>query len=172
MVESRHCFAKNTSRKIWAALLAAMLALSTLTLAGCSGSDASSSASASSSSASAQASSSAASSSSASASASDADVQVTVNIVFPDDADKENVSEAVGMPEGSTVLDALEEVDSSIVVSDSQYGPFVEEIGGVANGSRGASSGWTYTVNGEYATDSAGDHKLAEGDVVEWTFYM
>ncbi len=82
------------------------------------------------------------------------------------------MNETLTLPEGSTVLDALEQVDPSIVVTDSEYGPFVEEIGGVANGSHGSSSGWVYTVNGEFASDSAGEHALAEGDVVEWTFYM
>jgi len=47
---------------------------------------------------------------------------------------------------------------------------YVKGINGLKEKSHGTLSGWTYTVNGEQPSKSAGSYKLSEGDSVEWTF--
>lgn len=99
--------------------------------------------------------------------AAEVSVSVTVNgeangIVVNDAAD-------MSVEAGATALDALQLVSSDVVVEDSDYGPFVTSISGLAN--EGA-SGWTYTINGEYATESAGERILADGDALAWTYYV
>lgn len=76
----------------------------------------------------------------------------------------------VAVSEGATVLDALEATSLTVTTEDSAYGPFVTSIEGIENGSLGSQSGWTYTVNEEYASASAGELALADGDAVAWTF--
>ena len=72
------------------------------------------------------------------------------------------------------MLDALnalaEQEDISVNITDSAYGSYVSGIGGLAERDHGDMSGWMYEVNGESPSDSAGDHVLADGDVVTWTY--
>ena len=47
---------------------------------------------------------------------------------------------------------------------------YVEEIDGLAEFDYGNTSGWTYSVNGEYLQHSCVEEKLAQGDVVKWIY--
>lgn len=78
----------------------------------------------------------------------------------------------ISVPEGASVLDALVASSVDTDIEDSSYGPFVSSIDGIANGSEGAQSGWTYTVNDEYATVGASEFVLSDGDAVVWTFVV
>lgn len=101
-----------------------------------------------------------------------ADISVTVTIASPNTEGFEAIEEVVSVDEGASALDALQAATPDVVVEDGQYGAFVTNINGLANGSAGAQSGWTYTVNGEYVPDSAADYTLADGDTVAWEFYV
>lgn len=81
--------------------------------------------------------------------------------------DETLASGAVELPEGSTVLDALQALPVDVVVEDSQYGAYVSAVGDVVGEGM---QGWTYTVNGEMLPVSAGEAVVQPGDVVEWTF--
>lgn len=134
-------------------------------------SDVSSSSSASSSNASSSASSDASSSASDSSSQA-ADNVAQITIEAPDVAEFEAINVEVALTDDSTALTVLQEACSDVAVEDSSYGPFVTSINGLSNGDKGSQSGWTYTVNGEYATESAGDYKIEAGDVVIWSYMV
>ncbi len=76
----------------------------------------------------------------------------------------------VRLSQGATAFDALMASDAEVTSEESAYGIYVTAIDGLANGSEGPSSGWTYTVNGEMPTESADVHRLASSDEVRWTF--
>lgn len=118
--------------------------------------------------------SSAASASTASqADATAADITVTVTIASPKTDDSfQSVDSTIAVPEGSSALDALQEVTPDVVVDNGQFGAFVASINGLANGTAGAQSGWTYTLNGDYVAESAADCILNDGDTVSWEFYV
>lgn len=72
-----------------------------------------------------------------------------------------------GLADGATALDVLEAGPLPVTAEDSQYGPYVTAIGDVtADGSHG----WTYTVNGEEPTVSAGEYVVADGDDIVWSY--
>lgn len=173
--------ARACSARIVALALAMALAVSAFALSGCSSASNSGSASSVSSSAASSAAASVVSgdrvlSSSADDAADNAignSISVSVSVASSSEDDGfEAIASEVELEQNATALDALEAVSSDVVVSDGQYGAFVESINGLANGSAGAQSGWTYTVNGEYATVSAGEYTLSDGDSVEWLFYV
>ena len=104
----------------------------------------------------------------ATAPASDAVEQIAhVTVEGPDGGDA-LVDADLTVEEGATALDALKAVDVDIVVEDSAFGPFVSSIAGIANE---GSNGWTYAVNGEIPSVSAGEQVLAAGDTVVWSYY-
>jgi hypothetical protein len=107
---------------------------------------------------------------------SDEAAQISTEVVVTDarDADAQEVlfDAAVDLDEGASVLDALEATGLDCVVTESEYGPYVESIASVANGDAGETSGWTYTVNGEYGTTSADEYILADGDEVAWSYLV
>ena len=141
-----------------AALLAlvASLALAPMMLAGCSTSaDGSSDASAD-----------------ASAEASQANISVQLKIDSSAADNSVGFVGSVSVPEGSTVLDALEAADMDAVVQDSQYGKYVDSIGGLATGDHGSASGWVFTVNGESIMESADSCVLSDGDEVVWSYMV
>lgn len=72
----------------------------------------------------------------------------------------------VTLPGGSTVLDVLNASDAKVTVEDSDYGPYVTAINGVAAHD---SYGWTYTVNGKQPTVGAAECKVNAGDTIVWT---
>ncbi len=148
-----------------AALSAVLLAL-TLALAGCSAP------------AQTQAGSSSTSASS-SAAEQTAAIQASVSIVLDDDgqtAARSDISfepfegKTVELSENATAYDALIATGADVVSEDGSYGMYVTSIDGLANGSEGSSSGWTYTVNDEMPSESADSYVLSDGDKVVWTF--
>lgn len=72
------------------------------------------------------------------------------------------------LEDGMTALDALEATVHDVEVVDSSFGPFVQSIAGVANE---GSNGWTYAVNGEMPSVSAGECVLEAGDEVVWSYF-
>lgn len=72
------------------------------------------------------------------------------------------------LEDGTTALDALEAAVHDVEVADSSFGPFVQSIAGIANE---GSSGWTYAVNGEMPSVSAGECVLEADDEVVWSYY-
>ncbi|WP_165251561.1 DUF4430 domain-containing protein [Adlercreutzia sp. ZJ304] len=74
----------------------------------------------------------------------------------------------VKIKDGMTALGALTELDIQVATVDSSYGPFVEMIDGISNE---GSNGWTYSVNGEMPSVSAGEYAVSAGDKVTWTYY-
>ncbi len=91
-------------------------------------------------------------------------VTVTVGNTVTDET---LASGEVELPEGATALDALQALDVEVTVEDSAYGAYVSAINGVA--SEGM-SGWTFAINGEMPSVSAGEAEVQPGDVVEWTY--
>jgi hypothetical protein len=98
--------------------------------------------------------------------------QVTLTDAHDEDATEVIFDGEVTLDEGASVLDALEATGVEAEVVDSEYGPYVTSINGLENGAYGDSSGWTYTVNGEYGTTSADACILADGDEVAWSFLV
>ena len=76
----------------------------------------------------------------------------------------------VELDEGATAYDALVATGLSINASDSQYGKYVEGIGGIAAGDHGDMSGWMFDVNGEEAQSSCDQITLSEGDTVAFRY--
>ena len=72
--------------------------------------------------------------------------------------------------EGVTVYEALVDTGLDLTVNTSSGTVYVDGIGDVIGSQMSSTSGWTYTVNGEMVSDSADQHKIADGDVIEWTF--
>lgn len=91
-------------------------------------------------------------------------VTVTVGNIVTDET---LASGAVELPEGATALDALQALGVEVTVEDSAYGAYVSAINGVA--SEGM-SGWTFAINGEMPSVSAGEAEVQPGDTVEWTY--
>lgn len=69
--------------------------------------------------------------------------------------------------EGATVYDALASAGWSAQASWGAFGAYVTSINGVA---ADAQTGWTYTVNGSMPSTACSSYKLADGDIVVWTF--
>ena len=71
--------------------------------------------------------------------------------------------------QGSSSASAAADAEGTLPVTseESQYGPYVTAVGDVA---ADATHGWTYTVNGEEPTVSAGEYELADGDEVVWNY--
>lgn len=162
--------------RLASALLALSLAASLATLPACSSPDgAGTSATSAASSASQDATSPQGSPASGSSQANDAaaDISVAVTIASPKTDDGfETIDASVAVPAGSSALDALQAATPDVIVEDGSYGAFVSSINGLANGTAGAQSGWTYTLNGNYVAESADACILNDGDVVAWEFYV
>ncbi|WP_304427213.1 DUF4430 domain-containing protein [uncultured Adlercreutzia sp.] len=100
------------------------------------------------------------------------DIVVPVSLALPEGADAEGKTIEVTVPDGATVLDALEATGWEVQSEDSEYGVFVTSINGIANGSEGEASGWVYTVNNEQVMEGCDAKTLAAGDSVQWSFYV
>lgn len=77
-------------------------------------------------------------------------------------------SRSVTLPEGATVYDALKATGLAIGGSAS----YVSSIGGLAEFSCGAGSGWMYGVNGSYPKKACNAYKLSSGDSVRWVYTL
>ena len=73
--------------------------------------------------------------------------------------------------QGATVSDALEGVcaDNGLTIEYKRK-TYIEGIGGLKALDCGASSGWTYRVNGELVMKAASKCELNDGDRIEWIY--
>lgn len=101
-----------------------------------------------------------------------APITVTVVAQAPDVESFEFLEETVGLSSGDTVYDALMATSFRAVTVDSEYGKYVDAIGGLANGAYGDASGWIYIVNGEEAAVACDDYELENGDSVQWSYLV
>lgn len=99
---------------------------------------------------------------------------ITVSISVDSSASGTAVSYAatVTLKEGATVYDALVESGIPYNARSSQYGYYVDAIGGVGENHGGTSGGWTYYVNGSYINASCSSTVLHEGDSVQWAYVL
>lgn len=72
--------------------------------------------------------------------------------------------------EGDTVYDVLMKTGLAVSGEDTGNGTAIEAIGGVANGDKGKTSGWMYTVNDEAPMDYCDKLEVSDGDVIVWEF--
>lgn len=164
--------AQNTTKKLLASLLALVFA-ALLALAGCAGDNtASDNADAQDAAATAAAEQNNASVEDDAAGADAAEAKVTVSVAMPEGADAASENVEVTVPAGGTVYDALVATGWDVQAEDSDYGKYVTSINGIANGSEGEMSGWVFTVNNEQVMEGCDTCKLADGDTVEWTFFV
>lgn len=68
---------------------------------------------------------------------------------------------------GSTVLDALKATEIEY-----EGGGYVTSINGLNEFDAGKSSGWMYSVNGEYGLKASDEYELKDGDSVEWRYTL
>lgn len=101
-----------------------------------------------------------------------AESKVTVSVTMPEGASASSKSAEVSIPAEGTVYDALMATGWDVQAEDSDYGKYVTSINGIANGSEGEMSGWVFTVNNEQVMEGCDACKLADGDTVEWTFFV
>lgn len=77
---------------------------------------------------------------------------------------------AYAIEKGSTVIDALLQLLEENDMSCINLGGYVSEIERngekLASNTNGSSSGWLFTVNGEYGTKSADEQYLENGDAI------
>lgn len=82
----------------------------------------------------------------------------------------------VGFVEGESVYDVLvRETRSRKIHMESEYTPlynsaYIEGIANIYEFDCGSSSGWTYSVNGEFPNYGCSGYKLKDGDVIEWHY--
>ena len=102
------------------------------------------------------------------------DAQIAVQVVVDSSAADGSVSfsDTVELAEDATVLDALKATGLEVEVQDSEYGAFVNAIGGLASFDFGDASGWGYDLNGEMVMDSADVATVSDGDVLTWTYLV
>ena len=79
--------------------------------------------------------------------------------------------------EGDTAFTALtryckEHKIALASVGATRYGVYVEGIGGLYELDGGASSGWMFSVNGEFPGKSAGDVSVVDGDEILWVYTL
>lgn len=72
--------------------------------------------------------------------------------------------------EGETVYDILIEAAQTHRIAIDHSGGYFAGIGHLYELDFGSLSGWTYRVNGEYATVGSTEYVLSDGDVIEWIY--
>lgn len=95
--------------------------------------------------------------------------QVTVTVEVDASSQEGGAKESaqVSVPEGASVMDALEATEFDYVVEDGQYGAYITSMMGIETGTN---SGWVYSINGESGMEAADVAVVADGDVVTWEF--
>ncbi|MBB3204595.1 hypothetical protein FHS27_000359 [Rhodopirellula rubra] len=84
------------------------------------------------------------------------------------DAGEPLLNNTIEISEGSTVESVMKKVESpEVVISGNGITAFVQSIDGVETD---ATRGWTYTVDGEFATEGIGSTELKAGQTVRWRF--
>ena len=79
----------------------------------------------------------------------------------------------IAFREGDTVFDALSAAAAKAKLPLDISGggnTYIRSIGTLREFSYGTLSGWMYYVNGEAPTESCGQRKLRDGDVIEWRY--
>ena len=74
------------------------------------------------------------------------------------------------LAEGETVYDILIEAARTHRIALEHSGGYIVGIGHIYELDFGPLSGWTYRVNGEYATVGSTEYLLSDGDVIEWVY--
>ncbi|EMI55000.1 DUF4430 domain-containing protein [Rhodopirellula sallentina] len=101
---------------------------------------------------------------------------VTVTIVNSDKTASDESAEAreplfeksFDVGEGTTLESVMKKIENpGVVISGSGVTAFVQSIGGVETN---AERGWTYTIDGEFATEGIGSTELKPGQTVRWRF--
>jgi hypothetical protein len=72
----------------------------------------------------------------------------------------------VDIKENATVLSATEATQMIIVMK----GDFADSIDGLAAGAVAQYSGWTFTVNDDWALEGPGHVSVKDGDEIAWTY--
>lgn len=80
-----------------------------------------------------------------------------------------STSVTVTVPQGSSVLDALEAAGYGVSTQNTQHGIYITGIGGVEASSRDR-RGWVYAVNGVEPSYSAANYALSSGDSIAWDY--
>lgn len=101
-------------------------------------------------------------------------IAVSVSISSSAVGNPVSASGTVEVEAGATVYDALMALAGSqgisINASDTVFGMYVSNIGGLAEKAHGGQSGWVYTVNGQRINVSASSCTLSAGDSVQWSY--
>ena len=84
--------------------------------------------------------------------------------------DGELITYNVTVPEGSTVLEVLRASGAVVGTTAASFGEYVSSINSLAEGAVSAESGWTFFVNGEFATEGASTLKVNPGDEILWQY--
>lgn len=83
-------------------------------------------------------------------------------------------TEEYSFEEGDTVYDVLLEATAKhkihMEITGSIDSAYVQGINHIYEFNYGELSGWMYYVNGESSSVSCGEHKLSDGDVIEWVY--
>lgn len=102
--------------------------------------------------------------------------QVTLSIQVPDENRYILSPVKVDMEEGDTVLTVLlratRERKIQMEYSGGKKNAYVEGIDNLYEFSKGAGSGWLYTVNGAFAGKSCGGVTVKENDVIRWIYTL
>jgi hypothetical protein len=72
------------------------------------------------------------------------------------------------LPAGSTVRQALDATGVRI----NARGAYIAGIGGLSEGDLGSRSGWMFSVNGVFSSNSASAHRLNAGDTIAWRYTL
>ena len=72
----------------------------------------------------------------------------------------------VTVPTGASVRQALDATDVRL----NARGAYIAGIGGLSEGDVGPQSGWMFSVNGAFSSQSASAHRLNAGDVIAWRY--
>lgn len=98
--------------------------------------------------------------------------KIAVKIIVDSSAAKNEASfdKTLDLPAGTTVFEALEATGLDIEVTSSSMSDYVSGIAGLAEKDYGDASGWIFTVNDEYITETADQRKLEDGDTVKWEY--
>ena len=78
----------------------------------------------------------------------------------------------IAFREGDTVFDALSAAaaKANLPLDIGGGSTYIRSIGSLREFAYGTLSGWMYYVNGEAPTESCGQRKLRDGDVIEWRY--
>ena len=72
----------------------------------------------------------------------------------------------VTVPTGASVRQALDATGVHL----NARGAYIAGIGGLSEGDLGPQSGWMFSVNGAFSSQSASAHRLNAGDVIAWRY--